>query len=107
MVSIVLWEHPNKIVEMPQQNIIKVSAYEQMIGLIVEILIRKRKSKIMRGSPISDASTTTLPTRPHHQRKPALVTPEQSESGAADVRLRGHYKFGSAISQSSGISALS
>ena len=47
-----------------------------------------RRVRRTRRSPVSDESTTTLPTRPHHRSKAAPITPEQSESGAADVRRR-------------------
>jgi len=44
--NIVLREHPHKIVEIPRQNLIKASAYEEMLGSIVEILTRQQKNNI-------------------------------------------------------------
>lgn len=49
--DIVLREHPYKIVEIPRQNIIKASAYEEMLGSIVEILTRQQKNNITWASP--------------------------------------------------------
>jgi len=40
----------------------------------------------MPSLPENDESTTTTMTKPHLGRKKPLITPERSESGAADIR---------------------